>query len=228
MKIKEMTENERPREKMILNGPESMSNGELLAILIGWGTRGVSALDIAQTLLKMADGSLIKLSQMTLAQIQGVHGLGGAKAVTVNAALELGRRFVEENMGIEKTSIISPAQVYGMMIPSMKGLMEEECWVIFLNSANYVISRDCMSTGGLNSTLFDVKKIAAAALEKRAVSVILVHNHPSGNPRPSPGDMKQTAALKDALNSLSIALTDHIVVSDDSYFSFADDCVYPG
>lgn len=228
MKIKEMTENERPREKMILNGPESMSNGELLAILIGWGTRGVSALDIAQTLLKMAEGSLIKLSQMTLAQIQGVHGLGGAKAVTVNAALELGRRFVEENMGIEKTSIISPAQVYGMMIPSMKGLMEEECWVIFLNSANYVISRDCMSTGGLNSTLFDVKKIAAAALEKRAVSVILVHNHPSGNPRPSPGDMKQTTALKDALNSLSIALTDHIVVSDDSYFSFADDCVYPG
>lgn len=213
---------------MILNGPESMSNGELLAILIGWGTRGVSALDIAQTLLKMAEGSLIKLSQMTLAQIQGVHGLGGAKAVTVNAALELGRRFVEENMGIEKTSIISPAQVYGMMIPSMKGLMEEECWVIFLNSANYVISRDCMSTGGLNSTLFDVKKIAAAALEKRAVSVILVHNHPSGNPRPSPGDMKQTTALKDALNSLSIALTDHIVVSDDSYFSFADDCVYPG
>lgn len=226
MKIKEMTENERPRERMILNGPQKMSNGDLLAILVGSGIRGVNAMDVAQNLLKVADGSLIKLSQMTLQQIQTVNGLGGVKAVTVEAALELGRRFVEENMSIEKVSIISPAQVYRMMRPAMKGLTMEECWAVFLNSANYVISKDRMSTGGLNSTLVDIKKISAAALEKKAVSVILVHNHPSGNPRPGTEDLKQTSALKQALSSLSIALVDHIVVCDDSYFSFADDTLY--
>lgn len=226
MKIKEMTENERPRERMILNGPQKMSNGDLLAILVGSGIRGVNAMDVAQNLLKVADGSLTKLSQMTLQQIQTVNGLGGVKAVTVEAALELGKRFVEENMSIEKVSIISPAQVYRMMRPAMKGLTMEECWAVFLNSANYVISKDRMSTGGLNSTLVDIKKISAAALEKKAVSVILVHNHPSGNPRPGTEDLKQTSALKQALSSLSIALVDHIVVCDDSYFSFADDTLY--
>lgn len=226
MKIKEMTENERPRERMILNGPQKMSNGDLLAILVGSGIRGVNAMDVAQNLLKVADGSLIKLSQMTLQQIQTVNGLGGVKAVTVEAALELGRRFVEENMSIEKVSIISPAQVYRMMRPAMKGLTMEECWAVFLNSANYVISKDRMSTGGLNSTLVDIKKISAAALEKKAMSVILVHNHPSGNPRPGTEDLKQTSALKQALSSLSIALVDHIIVCDDSYFSFADDTLY--
>lgn len=226
MKIKEMTENERPREKMILNGPEMMSNGELLAILIGWGTKGVSAVDAAQNLLKLAEGSLTRLSQMTLQQIQTIHGLGGVKAVTVEAALELGRRFVEENMRIEKTSIISPAQVYNMMRPVLKGLTKEECWVVFLNSANYVIAKKKMSTGGLNATLIDIKAISVSALEKKAVSVILVHNHPSGNPRPGTEDLRQTGLLKQALTSLSIDLMDHIVVCDDSYFSFADDTLY--
>ena len=226
MRIKEMTENERPREKMVLNGPEKMSSGELLAILIGWGTKGVSAVDIAQSLLKLAGGSLIKLSQMTLEQIQAVYGLGGVKAVTVEAALELGRRFVEESMHIEKTSIISPSQVYGMMRPAMKGLATEECWAVFLNSANYVLSREKMSSGGLNSTLVDVKTIAAMALEKKAVSVILVHNHPSGNPRPGKEDIRQTELLRQALTALSISLTDHVVICDDCYYSFADEMVY--
>lgn len=221
-----MTENERPREKMILNGPEKMSNGELLTILIGWGTKGVSAIDVAQNLLKLADGSLIKLSRMSLQQLQTVYGLGGVKAVTVEAALELGRRFVEENMNIEKISIISPSQVYAMMRPAMKGLETEECWAIFLNSANYVLAKEKMSAGGLNSTLIDVKTISASALEKKAVSVILVHNHPSGSPRPGQEDLRQTEALKTALTSLSISLTDHIIVCDDCFFSFADDTLY--
>lgn len=226
MRIKEMTESERPREKMSANGPENMSNGELLAILIGWGTKGVSAVDIAQNLLKLAGGSLIKLSQMTLGQLQTVYGLGGVKAVTVEAALELGRRFVGESMKIEKISIISPSQVYRMMRPAMKGLVSEECWAVFLNSANYVLAREKMSTGGLNSTLVDVKTIAATALEKKAVSVILVHNHPSGNPRPGKEDIRQTELLRQALTALSISLTDHVVICDDCYYSFADETVY--
>lgn len=226
MRIKEMTESERPREKMTLNGPESMSNGELLAILIGWGTKGVSAVDIAQSLLKLTGGSLIKLSQMTLGQLQTVYGLGGVKAVTVEAALELGRRFVEESMTIEKISIISPSQIYRMMRPALKGLSKEECWAVYLNSANYVLSREKISAGGLNSTLIDVKTVASAALEKKAVSVILVHNHPSGNPRPGPEDIRQTASLKNALTSLSIDLVDHVVICDDCYYSFADETVY--
>ncbi len=228
MRIKEMTENERPREKMVLNGPEKMSSGELLAILIGSGTKGVSAVDAAQSLLKLAEGSLIKLSQMTLRQIQSVHGLGGVKALTVASALELGRRFVEESMHIEKISIISPSQVFGMMRPAMKGLATEECWAVFLNSANYVLSREKMSAGGLNSTLVDIKTIAATALEKKAVSVILVHNHPSGNPRPGKEDIRQTELLRQALTALSISLTDHVVICDDCYYSFADEMVYEG
>lgn len=228
MKIKEMTEKERPRERLEQAGADKLSDGDLLAILIGSGTRGMSALDTSQALLSLAGGSLTKLSQMPLVQIRSVKGLGGAKAVTVAAALELGRRFVAEEMKIEKLSIISPVQVYRMMKPVMKGLTEEECWVVFLNSANYVISRERVSTGGLNSTLIDVKLIAAKALQNKAVSVILVHNHPSGNPRPGKEDIRQTAAVKTALSSLSIDLTDHIVICDDSYFSFADDTLYEG
>lgn len=228
MKIKEMTESERPRERLVQNGADKLSDGELLAILIGSGTRGMSAVDTSRTLLSLADGSLTRLSQMPLSRIRSVKGLGGVKAVTVAAALELGRRFIAEDMKIEKLSIISPAQVYRMMKPVMKGLTEEECWAVFLNSASYVISRERMSKGGLNSTLIDVKLIAAMALQKKAVSVILVHNHPSGNPRPGKEDLRQTAALKTALSSLSIDLTDHVVVCDDSYFSFADETMYEG
>lgn len=228
MKIKELTEGERPRERMVKYGPEALGTGELLAILLRSGTRGESAVDLAQRLLALAGGSLVQLSQIPLERMRAHRGLGGAKVLPVLAALELGRRFISEESRLEKIPVIAPAQVYRMMKPVMKGLETEECWVIYLNSARYVIGRECVSSGGLNATILDVKRIVASALERRAQSVVLVHNHPSGNPRPGSEDLNQTLALRRAMDSMSISLLDHVVLCDDSYYSFADEIVYKG
>lgn len=226
MKIKEMTEKERPRERLVERGAEDLSNGELLAILLRTGIKGASALELAQNLLAEADGSLVKMSQMPLERIRGIYGLGGMKVVPIVAALELGRRFFEEGMQVDKLAIVSPSQIFKLMRPALKGLQSEECWAVFLNSAHYVIAKEKMTSGGLNSTIVDIKTIAAEALARKAVSVILVHNHPSGNPRPGTEDIRQTELLRQALVSLSISLMDHVVICDDSYYSFADETVY--
>lgn len=228
MKIKEMTETERPRERLVEKGAADLSNGELLAILLRTGIKGASALELAQNLLVEADGSLVKMSQMPLERIRGIYGLGGMKAVPIVAALELGRRYFDEGMQVDKLAIVSPSQIFQLMKPALKGLQKEECWAVFLNSAHYVIAKEKMTAGGLNSTIVDIKTIAAEALARKAVAVILVHNHPSGNPRPGAEDIRQTELLRQALTSLSISLMDHVVVCDDSYYSFADETVYEG
>lgn len=228
MKIKEMTEKERPRERLVEKGAGDLSNGELLAILLRTGVKGASALELAQSLLAKVDGSLVKMSQMPMEAIRSVYGLGGMKAVPIVAALELGRRFFEEGMQVDKLTIVSPSQIYRLMKPGLKGLQNEECWAVFLNSAHYVISKERMTAGGINSTIVDIKTIAAKALARKAVSVILVHNHPSGNPRPGTEDIRQTELLRQALTSLSISLMDHVVICDDCYYSFADEMVYEG
>ena len=228
MKIKEMTETERPRERLVEKGAADLSNGELLAILLRTGIKGASALELAQNLLAEADGSLVKMSQMPLERIRGIYGLGGMKAVPIVAALELGRRYFDEGMQVDKLAIVSPSQIFQLMKPALKGLQKEECWAVFLNSAHYVIAKEKMTAGGLNSTIVDIKTIAAEALARKAVAVILVHNHPSGNPRPGAEDIRQTELLRQALTSLSISLMDHVVVCDDCYYSFADDTVYEG
>jgi len=228
MKIKELTEGERPRERMMEHGPEVLGTGELIAILLRSGTAGESALDLAQRLLALAGGSLVQLSQLPLSRIRAQRGLGGTKVLPVIAALELGRRFMTEESRLEKIPVIAPSQIYRQMKPVLKGLESEECWVIYLNAAKYVIGRECVSSGGMNSTIMDVKKIAASALEHKAQALVLVHNHPSGNPRPGSEDMDRTMALRRALDSLSIKLLDHVVFCDDSYYSFADEMVYMG
>jgi DNA repair protein RadC len=226
MKIKELTEGERPRERMVKYGPEALGTGELLAILLRSGTKGESAVELAQRLLALAGGSLAQLSQLPLERLRKQRGLGGAKVLPVLAALELGRRFMEESSRFEKISIIAPSQVYRLMKPVLKGLETEECWVIYLNSARYITGREKVSTGGLNSTVFDVKKIVSSALDRRAQSLVLVHNHPSGNPRPGAEDLEQTKALHRALDAMSIKLLDHVVFCDDCYYSFADELIY--
>lgn len=226
MKIKELTEGERPRERMVKYGADALGTGELLAILLRSGTQGESALELAQRLLALAGGSLVQLSQLPLARLRSLRSLGGAKVLPVLAALELGRRFMEESSRFEKIPIIAPSQVYRLMKPSLKGLETEECWVIYLNSARYVTGREKVSTGGLSATIFDVKKIVSSALDRKAQSLVLVHNHPSGNPRPGTEDFDQTMALRRALDSMSISLLDHVVFCDDCYYSFADELVY--
>ena len=228
MKIMELAEGERPRERMLSVGAAGLSTGELIAILLRSGTRGESAVDLAQRLLSLSGGSLVQLSQMPLSRLRALRGLGGTKVLPVIAALELGRRFMDEGSRLDKIPVIAPAQVFRMMKPVLKGLETEECWVLYLNSAKYVISRECVSAGGMDSTIMDVKRIAASALEHKAQSRVLVHNHPSGNPRPGSADMERTLELRRALDSLSISLLDHVVVCDDAYYSFADEMVYRG
>lgn len=228
MKIKELSEGERPRERMMACGPESLSTGELLAILLRSGTRGESAVDLARRMLALAGGSLVQLSRMPVDRLRAQRGLGGTKVLPVIAALELGRRFMAEESTLEKVPVIAPAQVYVRMKPVLKGLETEECWVIYLNAAKYVLSRECVSTGGLNATIIDCKRIVASALERKAQALVLVHNHPSGNPRPGSEDIRQTVALRAALKPFSIELLDHVVFADDSYYSFADEMIYRG
>ena len=213
---------------MMEYGAESLGTGELLAILLRSGTRGESAVDLAQRMLAMAEGSLVQLSRIPVDRLRAQRGLGGTKVLPVIAALELGRRFMAEESRQEKIPVIALAQVYIMMKPELKGLETEECWVIYLNAAKYVISKECVSSGGLNATIMDCKMIVASALDRKAQALVLVHNHPSGNPRPGSEDIRQTAALRAALKPFSIELLDHVVFSDDSYYSFADETVYRG
>ena len=144
MKIMELAEGERPRERMLSVRAAGLSTGELIAILLRSGTRGESAVDLAQRLLSLSGGSLVQLSQMLLSRLRALRGLGGTKVLPVIAALELGRRFMDEGSRLDKIPVIAPAQVFRMMKPVLKGLETEECWVLYLNSAKYVISRECV------------------------------------------------------------------------------------
>lgn len=223
MKLKELCPDELPREKMIDKGAAALSNAELIAILLRTGTGRLNVVDVARELLKSADGKLNNLQCMPPERLCETEGIGLSKAVTVAAAFELGRRCYIEAAVENKHSITRPREVYMMMHPLMKGLDHEECWVLFLNRANYLIAKERMSSGGLDSTILDPKTIVRKALEKKATSVILVHNHPSGNPMPGSNDIRETGKLKKGLETCGIDLTDHIIIADDCFYSFADE-----
>lgn len=223
MKLKELCADERPREKMLLKGASSLSNAELLAILIRTGTGRKNVLDVSHELLSSAGGKLNGIMKMSVESLCDINGIGPGKAVTVAAAFELGKRCTQEPIVERKVSVTGPEDVFRMMLPQMRGLDHEECWGLFLNRANYVTGKECLSRGGMDSTIMDVKTIARKALEKRASSMILVHNHPSGSPMPGTADINATGALKKALDTCGITLTDHVIVAEDSYYSFADE-----
>lgn len=223
MRIKELYKDERPRERLLKNGPESLSNVELLAILLRTGTRNMNVLDLARALLDVSGGKVGGIASMSIDKLQHMEGVGPAKSVTLAAAFELGKRSAEESTQRSRRCISSPMSVYRMMIPHMKNLDHEECWVLFLNRANHLIGKEMMSSGGLESTLIDCKTIIRKALEKKASGIILVHNHPSGSPLPGTADINQTRLLKKGLDTCDISLLDHVVVADSSYYSFADE-----
>lgn len=225
MKIKDYCESERPREKLLSKGAGAMSNAELLAILIGSGTKDENVLEVSNKLLKISGGKLSDIASMDPGQITSINGIGKNKYAAIAAAFELGRRCTLEEPGIEKNSITNAGMVYRIMIPHMKGLDHEECWVLLLNRANYVIHKEMIGLGGITSTTVDTKIIMKKALDKKACGIILVHNHPSSNPRPGKMDMEVTSSLKKASQTFDISLIDHVIVSDDSYYSFAEDRV---
>lgn len=225
MKILNLNIDERPREKLALKGPESLSNSELLGILLRSGTEKINAMDVARILLSAADNSLTTLSSFSIEKMSEVKGIGKMKAITICAAFELGRRFSTEKTVTDKVSIRDSSMIWKIMQPLLRGLQYEECWVLWLNRANYIIGKEKLSKGGMSATIVDIKLIISKTLEKKASGIILVHNHPSGNPKPGDADIRQTEALKKALTTFDISFLDHIIVCDDRYFSFADNRV---
>lgn len=221
----DMCPDERPREKMRLRGAKALTNADLLAILLGSGTGGLSVIDVAQQLMASAGGRLSLLGAMPLERLVSHKGVGEARAITIAAALELGRRSFEEQVVVDKRAITSPELVYKVMLPLLKKLDHEECWVLYLNRVNYLIGKEMISSGSLESTVIDTGRILRRAIEKQCSHVILVHNHPSGSPRPGQADIYQTDVLRKALAAVEIHLADHVVIADDSFYSFCEERV---
>jgi DNA repair protein RadC len=225
MKLKEMNPDDRPREKMMEKGAPTLSNAELLAVLLRTGTGKRNALDVAREILKEADGRLTELAGMSVERLCHVDGIGPGKAVTIVAAFELGKRVAAED-GVQKMpQMDSPQRVYTNMLPHLRDIRHEECWVLFLNHANRLIGKEMVSRGGMESTPLDKRVVLRRALDRKASGIILVHNHPSGNPYPSVEDIRQTRELGKALASCDMHLVDHVIVAGRSYYSFSDERV---
>lgn len=226
MRIREFGAEERPREKLLERGAGALTSAELLAILLRSGTPQMNVMDVARELLRISGGSLSGVSALSIDKMSGIKGIGRIKAAGIAAAFEISRRFASEKSELRKVSITSPQMVYDLVMPFLKGLDHEECWILFLNRANYVISKEKLSLGGGDATVIDKKVIARKCLEKGARGIIVVHNHPSGNPYPGNADIQETEGLKKALDSLEISLVDHVVVCDDAFYSFTDGRMY--
>jgi DNA repair protein RadC len=224
LKITDWAVEDRPREKMIQYGTSSLSDAELLGILISSGTREKSAVDLGRELLAKANNNLNTLGKLSLGEITLIHGIGNARAVTIAAALELGRRRKLAEIP-DVTQIKCSRDVADIFQPFLADLPHEEFWILFLNRSNRVINRMKLSQGGVSGTVTDVRLIMKKAVEYLASGIIVCHNHPSGNLNPSESDSKITQKIKEAGNLLDIQLLDHIIISDKDYYSFADNGV---
>lgn len=222
MRIKEMVGDEKPREKLRERGVESLSKSELLCLLLRSGNRNNGVVEASEMLLRMSEGSLCRLSQMSIEQLCRVEGVGTGKAAGIMAAFELGRRCACEKAAYSEKKIIGPREVYDIMIPHMKALPHEECWVFYLNRSQHIITKEMMSVGGMSSTVIDTRIIIKKCLERDASAIILVHNHPAGTPYPSKADIQCTETLKKALKTMELEFLDHIIICDGEYYSFSD------
>jgi len=220
--IKNWNQDDQPREKLLYKGKSALSDAELVAILIGSGNREESAVALCKRILASADNNLSELGKLTIKQLMAFKGIGEAKAITIAAALELGRRRRGEE-ALEKKKITSSASVFELMQPIIGELEHEEFWIIYLNNSNKVIHKNQLSKGGITGTLVDVRLVLKNALETGATALILAHNHPSGTLKPSEADKQITQKLKGAALSLDIKVLDHLIITEKDYFSFADE-----
>ncbi|MDP2424686.1 MAG: DNA repair protein RadC [Bacteroidales bacterium] len=220
--IKLWAEDDRPREKLLLKGKQALSDAELIAILIATGNTEESAVDLAQRILNTVDGNLIELSKLTVKDLTKFKGIGLAKAITIIAALEIGRRRREAEV-LQKKQIITSKDAYEIFQSTLSDSNYEQFWVLLLNRAQKLIRKVNISEGGMTGTVADPKKIFKIALDQSACSIILGHNHPSGNLNPSEQDIKLTQKMKKSGELLEISVLDHIIVGDNNYFSFADE-----
>ena len=220
--IKNWSQDDQPREKLRDKGRASLSDAELVAILIGSGNRDESAVDLCKRILASVDNNLSELGKLSIKQLMEFKGIGEAKAISIAAALELGRRRRGEE-ALEKKKITSSTTVFELMQPIIGDLPHEEFWIIYLNNSNKVLFKKQESKGGITGTLVDVRLVLKKALEVGATSIILAHNHPSGTLVPSHADQQLTQKLKNAAESIDIKVLDHLIVTEKAYFSFADD-----
>lgn len=220
--INHWAEEDRPREKMMLHGIASLSNAELLAILIGSGNTEDSAVELMRKILNDYHNNLNELGKTTVDELCHYKGIGMAKAVTILAASELGKRR-KEGETEDRKCVLSSRDVYQYFYPLMCDLPIEECWILLLNQASKVIDRVKMSAGGLASTAVDVRCVLREALLKRATSMAICHNHPSGSIRPSSEDDRLTEQLERASKVMNIKLIDHVILTDGKYYSYADE-----
>jgi DNA repair protein RadC len=220
--IKSWAEDDRPREKLLSKSSSALSDVELLAILIGSGTRQLSAVDVARLILNSSNNSITELSRLSIKELIKFKGIGEAKAINIAAALELGRRRRLKE-GLEKKKITSSRDAFEIMHPILSDNNYEEFWIITLNRGNMIKNTFRISEGSLAGTVADPKKIFKTALDDNAASVILCHNHPSGNTSPSKKDQEITSKCKSAGLFLDMPVIDHIIIAGDKYFSFADE-----
>ena len=223
MKLKELNSDERPRERLIEKGAASLSNAELLAILLRTGTGKMNVVDVSRELLKYGGNKLSGIMNMSVEQLCRINGIGPSKAVTIAAAFEIGRRYASEDIKESKPRMSSPKAVFRMMYPLMKNIDHEECWVIYTNKVNILIAKEKLSSGGEESTIVDNRMIIRRAIERKAAGVILVHNHPSGSALPSTADISQTRMLQTALKTCGLSLIDHVIIGKGCWYSFTDE-----
>lgn len=224
LSIKDLSDDDKPREKLLLKGRNSLSDAELLAILIGSGSREESAIALCQRILNGTQNNLNQLAKLSVKDLMTYKGIGEAKAISIVAALELGRRR-KSSEGIEQRAIQSSEQAYEEFRAVLEDLPHEEFWVLLLNRANKVISKQLVGRGGISSTSADVRIILKLALDHLASGIILGHNHPSGNLKPSQADKLLTNKVKEAAQLIDIQVLDHLIIGNNAYLSFMDEGV---
>ena len=221
MSIKFLAEDDRPREKFLLKGKYALSDSELLAIILGSGNNEDSAVELARKILSSVDYNWQKLSKLSIKDLMKFKGIGEAKAISVAAALEIGRRKAAQEIP-EKEKVTSVNDLYKIFSQYLSDLQTEEFWAIFLNQKNHVIYKTQISKGGISGTLVDVRVIFRIAIEHFATSVVVAHNHPTGNLTPSQPDISITRRIKEAGDLLDIKLLDHLIIGENSFFSFSE------
>lgn len=222
LNIKDWAEADRPREKMLSKGIDALTNAELLAILIGSGNAEETAVGLMQRILASVDNNLNELGKQSIQELCHFKGIGPAKAIAIAAALELGKRRKLAEIK-DRKQITSSKDVYELFQPLMCDLPIEEFWTLYLNQSHKIIDQIRISTGGITETSADIRSILREALLKRATSIILCHNHPSGNPRPSTADNRLTESIRQASKVMNINLCDHLIVCESTYYSYADE-----
>lgn len=222
MSIKFLAEDDRPREKFLLKGKNSLSDAELLAIIMGSGNREDSAVELGRKILDSVGNNWHNLSLLQISDLMKFKGIGEAKAISIAVALEIGRRRAAQEVP-DKVQVTNSKESYKILLPYLADLQTEEFWAIFLNQNNRVLGKSKLSSGGINQSVVDIRVLFKMALEHLATGIIVAHNHPSGNLKPSSEDIKITKQIEEAGKILNIQLLDHLIITQNSYLSFADE-----